>query len=396
MAGRDPQELFGKDGLVDELKKALSERILNTELDAHLGSEVEKNSGNHRNGVSKKSMLTGTSKVTLDIPRDRAGEFAPILLGEFERRTERIDDLILCLYAKGMSTRDIGDILKAIYGKKASAQTVTNLTQKVEEEREAWCNRKLRKKYVAVFVDALMVKIRREVVSSDAIYLILGVNEEGKREVLSLVVGASESAGEWKEIFKGLRKRGVEEILVGIMDGLAGLEEGFLSVYPKALTQLCVVHQMRSSLVKVRAKHKEEMAEDLRSIYQSGSYEAAENQLEKIKTKWNKMYPRVFVSWEENLPRLMTFLAFPKPLQKSIYTTNWIERLNKELRKVTKTKNSFPTEGAVLNLLYLKLKDIEDRWENRTLKGFIKYQLDLHELWERRYQKRSKTITHKS
>jgi putative transposase len=388
-----------KDEMLKDLMQRMMELMMEKERDEHLGYGKNENlpkgfvRSNHRNGYYNRDYTTGLGLLqNLSVPRDRLGEFYPQLLSLMDRRTGKVDDLIVSLYAKGMSTRDITDVVDQIYDHKLSATTVSNLTKAIEVEREAWEKRPLQKKYIAIFIDALHVKVRRVTVDSDAVYLMYGIDESGHREVLGMQVGVAESALVWEQYLEeSLKQRGVEQVLLFIMDGLPGLEEAVLRVYPKALTQRCVVHQVRNTLNRVRPRDKAALAEDLRAIYHSQTLEEAKAKLLEAKLKWCRQYPKLFLSWEANLESLMRFLLFPRQLHKILYTTNWLERLNKELRKVVKTKNSFPTEQSVRNLIYLKIKAINDQWENRKIPNFDMCVLDLQKLWEQRYRPSSVT-----
>jgi putative transposase len=341
---------------------------------------------NHRNGHYQRQFLSSLGLLDdMKVPRDRLGEFYPRLLEQMELRSGLVDKMILSLYSKGMSTRDIGDVIGNVYGGSVSAQTVTNITAAVEEEREAWEKRKLEPRYTAIFVDAIMVKIRREAVANDAVYLVAGVNEKGNKEILGMYVGATESAVKWEEILQDLKDRGMQEVLEFVIDGLTGLEEAIRRKFPEALIQRCITHQMRNTLSNVRNKHKNAMAEDLRTIYQVKTLEEAQSNLEAVKEKWAESYPRLFKSWEEHLENLMAHLAFPKFLRKYLYTTNWLERINKELRKMVKTKNSLPTEKAAKNLLYFKIRELNDKYEDRRLPGFNRYKPELEAMWKKQY-----------
>jgi transposase-like protein len=385
-----------RDNLDEEfakLLKRMSETLMKREQTGFLGYEKGKpivRSGmqreNHRNGYYERDFLSSLGLVEdLNVPRDRLGEFYPKLLNALELRSGKVEDLIVALYSKGMSNRDISDVIGSIYEDSISPQTVTNLTQAVQEEREAWERRPLNSRYTAIFIDALFVKVRRDVVASDAVYLIGGVDEEGHKEILGMYLGTTESAVIWEEHLQDLKDRGVSEVLVFISDGLTGLKEAILRKFPKAAVQRCVVHQLRGTLNNVRPKHKEEMADDLRTIYQVGSLESAKRNLLAVRNKWQKFYPRLFQSWEDNLEDLMAYLTFPKFLRKYFYTTNWLERINKELRKVTKTKNSFPTENAVKNLLYFKIRELNMKYEEKRIPGFDKYKPELEAMWKVRY-----------
>lgn len=381
-----------KDQLLRGLLKGMMETMMDGERTAHLG--YAKGSSlppgfrrdNHRNGCYERELLTGLGLISdLQVPRDRAGTFMPSLIDRFERRTERINDLILALYRKGMTERDIRDVLTDIYDKTVSAQTISTVAQAITEERQAWERRPLKKRYTALFIDCLWVKLRREVVDTDAVYVIFGIDDEGHRDALSLTVGATESATVWQERLQDLQDRGVREVLLIVADGLTGLPEAVAAVFPQAQFQRCIVHQVRNTLAKVRRAHRQAVADDLKTIYQQETKEAAEQALDAVAAKWRRQYPRLMASWQTHRATLLTFLTFPLFLRRYIYTTNWLERLNKELRKVTKTKNSFPTEASVLNLIYAKLRDTVESWEQRRLMGFESHTVELAELWLERY-----------
>lgn len=384
------QPAVDKDELMKKMFKLMLESMMEGERTAVLGYDKHDYSGygttNSRNGYYPRDLLTGLGNLEdLNIPRDRLGEFTPELLDKWERSTKPMDELILSLYAKGMSTRDINDVIEKIYGKSLSPQAVTLITKEIEEERLAWEKRRLKKKYIAVFIDALFVKIRRDKVDSDAVYTVCAIDEAGYRDILGQYIGASESAHFWKEILVDLKDRGVEEVLLFVFDGLTGLGNAVKEIFPACLTQNCLVHQIRQTLNYVRPCHKEEVAADLKLVYRSLSLTETKDKILKIKIKWQSKYPRLFNSWVDKIETLMTFLEFPKYLRPHVYSTNWLERLNKEFRKVLKTKNSLPTETAARNLLYLKIRDITKNWDRQRLNGFVAYQVDLNILWEKYY-----------
>lgn len=387
-----------RDEKIKRMFKLMIEALMEGERTAFLGYEKydseNKETQNSRNGYYQRDLLTGLGNlVGLSVPRDRLGEFASEFIDAYERSTKPMDKLILELYAKGMSTRDINQVIQKLYGKKLSPQAVTEITKEVEEERIAWENRQLKKRYTAIFIDALFVKLRRDRVSSDAVYIVAGVDEAGYRDILGLYIGASESSTFWKQILVDLKERGVEEVLLFVFDGLTGLENAVKEVFPKSLTQLCLVHQIRQTLSYVRASHKEAVASDLKSIYKSRSLSEAKDKLLKIKAKWHNHYPRLFNRWIDKIEVLMTYLEFPEYLRPHLYSTNWLERLNKEFRKVLKTKNSLPTEDAVRNLIYFKIRDICQKWDNQRLNGFVAYQAELQVLWERVFGQRKEVFT---
>jgi putative transposase len=387
--------------VLKELLQNMLETMMEAERTDHLGYPKGKTSqdglvrDNHRNGYYPREYLSELGLMTdLKIPRDRLSEFLPKLLGFLERRSPMVNDLALSLYKKGMSQRDIVDVIDEIYDKKLSPMTISTLAKAVTAEREAWEKRKLSKRYMFVFVDAIHVNVRRAgTVENDAIYIVYGITQQGQREVLGMYSGATESATSWEGHLVDLKKRGVDEVLMFIMDGLTELTATVKKIFPKTLTQRCVVHQIRQTLSNVRIKHKAEIVEDLKTIYQSTTFNEAQNSLNKIKLKWRSIYPRLFNTWENYLPEFMAFLHFPKEIHRYIYTTNWLERLNKEIRKVIKTKNSYPTEESVKNVIFSKLMELQTKWGERRLPNFDKVRLEINKLWDERYPQPSGAVT---
>lgn len=387
---------INKDELLKKMFKLMLESLMEGERTAILGYDKHNYSGygengagngNSRNGYYERDLLTGLGLLEkLDIPRDRLGDFTPQLLDKWQRATKPMDELVMNLYAKGMTTRDINDVVEKIYGKSYSPQQVSLITKEIEEERMAWEKRGLKKRYIVIFIDALFVKLRRgDTVSADAVYVVCGIDDSGYRDILGFYVGASESANFWKENLTDLKQRGISEVLLFVFDGLTGLEGVVNQVFPKALCQLCLVHQMRNSLNYVRPKDKEEVAMKLKTIYHSQTLTAAKEKLLKLQEELKTSYPRLLNRWFDKLDSLMRFLEFPEYLRPHVYSTNWIERLNKDFRKVLKNKNSMPTEGSVRNLLYLRVRDIMGRYERQRLNGFVAYQLDLAVMWQKHY-----------
>jgi transposase-like protein len=390
-----------KDELLKRMFKLMMESLMEGERSAFLGYGKHDFTGygtsNSRNGYYDRDLLTGVGLLEkLNIPRDRLGEFTSELVDKWERSTKPMDNLVLSLYAKGMSTRDIEDVIKRIYGKDISPQAVTLITKEVEEERLAWERRRLKRRYTAVFIDALFTNIRRESVSSDAVYTIAGIDENGHREILGQYVGTAESALFWKQALADIKDRGVEQVLVFVFDGLAGLEGVVKEIFPRALNQLCVVHAVRNVLSNIRPCHKMAVAGDLKTIYGSKTIQEAKDNALKVKSKWQGTYPRAFNQIVQKIDILMSFLTFPEYIRPHLYTTNWLERLNKEFRKVLKNKNSMPTEDSVRNLLYLKVRDLSRRWETQRLNGFGAYQVDLNILWDSFYGERKEGFTQNS
>lgn len=380
-----------KDELLKKMFKLMLESLMEGERTAILGYGKHDPSGygtgNSRNGYYERDLLTGLGLLEkLDIPRDRLGEFTPELLDKWQRQTKPMDKLVMSLYGKGMTTRDINAVVEEIYGKSYSPQQVSLITQEVEEERLAWEKRPLKKRYIAIFTDALFVSLRRgDTVSKDAVYVVCGIDEEGYRDILGIYVGASESASFWKGVLTDLKERGVKEVLLFVFDGLTGMEAVVGEIFPQALTQLCLVHQMRNTLNYVRPKDKESIAGKLKLVYRSLTLAEAKDKLLKLQEELKTSYPRLLNRWFDKLESLMRFLEFPEYLRPHVYSTNWIERLNKDFRKVLKNKNSLPTEDAVRNLLYLKVRDIMGRYERQRLNGFVAYQLDLAVMWQKHY-----------
>jgi len=381
--------MVDKDEFIKRMFKLMMESLMEGERTALLGYDKHDFSGygspNSRNGYYQRDLLMGLGNLEkLNIPRDRMGDFSSELLDKWESSTKPMDNLILSLYAKGMTTRDINDVVEKIYGKSYSPASVSLITKEIEEERLAWEKRPLEKRYIAIFIDALFVKTRRgETVSSDAVYTACGINEQGHRDILGIYAGAEESATFWKEALSDLKERGVQQILLFVFDGLTGLEEVVHQVFPKSLTQLCLVHQIRNTLSWVRPNDKQPVAQDLKTVYKSKSLSEAKEKILLLKTKWQLKYPKLFNRWIDKIDSLMRFLEFPEYLRSHLYSTNWIERLNKEFRKVLKNKNSLPTEDAVKNLIYFKIRDITGKYGNQTLNGFGAYQVDLQILWEK-------------
>lgn len=305
---------------------------------------------------------------------------------------DRIEKLIIGMYAKGSSTKDIADLLNSLYHFKLNPQTVSNVVKRIEEEFERWKNRPLSEEYAFLFIDALHQKIRRETVEHEAIYLIVGVTMQGKREFLGLYsLGGKESSLSWKECYTDLCQRGVKRVLLAVMDGLPGNEEAFKEVFPRAEIQECLIHHLRGQLSKARPKHKAELAEDMRTIYTQTSRKQAEKELESFVAKWQKLYSSIAKSWQEKFYKLTTFLSYPSSIRKSIYTTNWLERMNREFRRVIRNKSSFPTPDAALKLMFLKIGDLERRYSEKRMYNFEKAEYYLREMMDKRYGKNPQT-----
>ncbi|SHM85220.1 IS256 family transposase [Halanaerobium congolense] len=378
------------DDMINDLIKNFIEKMLKGELTEFLNYDkyesAGKNSGNSRNGNYSRNFQTKYGVIEkLEVPRDRNNDFQTALFEPYKRRDDWLEQTVIQMYARGLSTRDIADLIEKMYGQKYSATSVSNLTDIAVKEIEQWKNRPLEKRYSVLFIDALSIKIRREHVGNESAYIIIGINEEGYREILDFYIGVTESAALWQEVLMNLKSRGVEQVLLGVMDGLPGLTDSFLKVYPKADVQRCVVHKVRNTLHKVKKKHTDEIVTDLKKIYKAPSREYAEQALNDFSSKWDKLYPHLAQSWFEDKDELFAFYKYPDSIQKSIYTTNWIERANKEIRKRLKTMNSLPNEKAAEKILYLKIIDYNSKWSERRLKGFLAARDKLIQLFEERY-----------
>src|SRR6516162_9257361 len=322
--GRDPATVFESGGLVDELKKRLAERMLNGEMDHHLDAEAEQDAGNHRNGYSNKTVLTDTGKLELSIPRDRQARFDPVLIGKYRRRFAGFDDKIIALYARGMTTREIAEHVGELYGTEISPDLVSAVTDAVLEEVAGWQSRGLDATFAVVFFDALRVKIRNEgLVSNRAVYLAIGVRCSGHKEILGIWIEQTEGAKFWLRVMSELRNRGVQDILIAVVDGLKGFPEAITSVFPKTVVQTCIVHLIRYSLQFASWKERWKIAAALKPIYQAESAAVARERLEDFACdRWGQKYPAIAHSWRRNWEQVIPFFAFAPELRKIIYTTN--------------------------------------------------------------------------
>jgi len=362
-----PEDIIGEKGLLKQLTKALLERAMKAELTEHLGYDKHDsaghNSGNSRNGVTTKTLKGDFGEMPLETPRDRQGTFEPKIIGKGQTRFTGFDDKIISMYSRGMSTREIQGHLQEIYQVEVSPTLISNVTDAVMEEVKAWQSRPLEAVYPIVYLDALVVKIRDSGhVRNRAIYVVIGVNLQGNKEVLGLWAGQAEGAKFWLQVLTELNNRGVSDIFIACIDGLTGFPEAIATVFPQADVQLCIVHQVRSSLNYVSWKQRKAVAADLRPIYTATTVEAAEQRLADFAVKWDAAYPTISQAWRRNWDHLKPFFAYPADIRKVIYTTNAVESLNMSLRKVIKTRGSFPTEEAAIKLLYLALTHIAKKW----------------------------------
>lgn len=364
---QSPQDLLGEGGLLKELTKRLAERALEAEMTTHLGYEPHaqegRGSGNSRNGKSRKTVQSEAGQFEIEVPRDRNGSFEPQLIPKRQRRLEGFDEKIIALYARGQSTREIQAQLEELYGVEVSPALISNVTEAVREELEIWQSRPLSALYPIIYFDALHVKSREHgPVKTKAVYLALGINLEGEKELLGLWIGENEGAAFWHGVFTELAARGVQDCFIACVDGLKGLPEAIESVFPKTLVQLCLVHKVRGSLRFVPWKERKLVAKDLRAIYAAATLAEAESALERFAQRWDEKYPAISPSWRADWQRLTVFFDYPPEIRRVIYTTNAIESLNYSLRRVLKTRGAFPNDDAVVKVLYLALRNVAKKW----------------------------------
>ncbi len=346
------------------LQKAVIERLMNAEMSQHLGYKAgeDKPDGqtNERNGASGKTVLTDKGAVRIDVPRDRAGSFEPILIPKHERRFTGFDDKIIAMYARGMSVREIQGFIAESYGTQVSPDFISSVTDEVMAEAVAWQSRPLEQMYPVVFFDALRVKIRSDGgVTNKAVYLALGIQADGQRDVLGLWIEQTEGAKFWLKVFNDLKTRGCQDILIAVVDGLKGLADAINTVYPKSTVQTCIVHLIRNSLDYAGWKDRKLVAQALRPIYTAPSEEAARDALEAFaKGSWGIKYPSIVQSWMRACEHVIPFFVFPPDIRRVIYTTNAIESLNMQLRKIIKTRGHFPNDESAIKLLWLALRNV--------------------------------------
>jgi transposase-like protein len=363
---QSPEEILGESGLLKQLTKRLIERALAGELSHHLKQQAEEEKRNSRNGYSKKTVQSQHGEMELCIPRERQGDFEPVLVPKHERRIAGLDEKILALYARGMSTRDISAQLEELYGAKVSASLISEVTDAVMEEVKAWQARPLDEIYPIVYLDALYVNIKVSGrISKRAVYLALGVDREGEKQLLGLWIGEAEAEGAkfWLRVLTELKNRGLKDILIACCDGLTGFPEAIGAVYPQTQVQRCIVHLMRNCLNYVPWKDKKAVAADLKPIYQAITIEEAETALDAFSQKWDELYPAISQIWLRHWEHIIPIFDYPMEIRRVIYTTNAIESLNRSFRKVIKTKAVFPDEDSVFKLLYLAMRNITKKWQ---------------------------------
>lgn len=361
---QDAQDV--QDMLKDLLGDTLQE-MLEAEMDQKLGYSKydyqNKNTDDSRNGYSKKTVVSSMGEIDLDIPRDRKGEFEPQIVKKNQTDISNIEDQVLSMYAKGMTTRDISTHLHDVYGVDASAEMISHMTDRILPIAKEWQNRPLEKKYAVVFMDAIHFHVREDNITvKKAVYVAIGIRLSGIKEVLGMWIGGNESAKYWLGVLNEIKNRGVEDIMIVSVDGLTGFVDAIGAVFPKAEVQRCIVHQVRYTTKFVNYKDLKPFVKDLKSIYQAPSEETALEALDSLEETWGKKYPASVASWRNNWPQISTFFKYPAEIRKIIYTTNAIENFNRGLRKVTKAKAVFPTDDALFKSIYLAMVDITKKW----------------------------------
>ncbi|MFA8299289.1 MAG: IS256 family transposase [Hyphomicrobiales bacterium] len=348
-----------------KLQKRGIEKMLEGELDAHLGYDKhQKNhSNNSRNGYGKKTIKTYYGEDIIEVPRDRDGSFNPMLIPKRRNMSEGLENVIVSLYAKGMSNQDITRQIDEIYGFEVSPTTISRITDKVTEDITAWQNRTLESIYYTVWMDGISFKVRdNSRVINKTVYIVIGLKSNGKKDVLGLWIGKEESASFWLGVLSDIKARGVKDVLVTVTDNLKGFTNAIQSVFPNSTTQICIVHQVRNSCKYVSWKERKEFTTDMKAIYNAPNIDAAKAALNDLDQKWGDKYGYAIKSWEQNWDNLMAFLEFPLEIRKIIYTTNLIENLNGKIRKYTKNKLSFPTDEAVIKSVFLAIREATRKW----------------------------------
>jgi putative transposase len=384
-----PEDVIGENGVLKQLTKALLERAMSAELTSHLGYEKSDpsgyNSGNSRNGATPKTLKGEFGEMVVETPRDRNGSFEPRILKKHQTRFDGFDDKILSMYARGMTTREIQGHLTEMYGVDVSPTLISDVTDGVIEEVKAWQNRPLEPVYGVVYLDALYVKMRHEGrVENRAVYVAIGIGLDGQKDVLGLWTSNNEGAKFWLGVLTEMRNRGVKEILIACVDGLKGFPQAIESVFPQAVVQLCIVHLVRASLNYVNWKERKLVAADLKEIYRAATAVQAEMELDTFQARWGTKYQAIGKLWKENWARVVPFFEFPAEVRKVIYTTNAVESLHMSLRKIIKTRGSFPSEEAAIKLIYLALRNVIQKWD--TVQGWKQALNHFQMLWGDRIQ----------
>lgn len=365
--GKDVKTEADVSNLLNQLLKRIVEKSLNIEMTAHLGYEknepVGHNSGNSRNGSYPKTLKSSNGEFEIDVPRDRNASFEPVLVEKGQRRFTAFDKQILACYARGMSTRDISATFEEMYGAKVSHSVISQVTEAVLEEVTGWQSRPLEEVYPIVYLDGLVVKVHEgKFVTNKCIYIALGVNMEGKKELLGLWIAKNEGAKFWLGVLTELQSRGVKDILLACVDGLTGFPEAIEAVFPQSIVQLCIVHLVRNSLKYVSSKHRKQVAEALKRIYQSKTIDEAQKELTQLSEVWDGLYPTISRLWSTHWARIIPLFEFPEEIRKVIYTTNAIESLNATIRKAIRNRRIFPNDQSAIKTVYLAVQNAAKRW----------------------------------
>lgn len=366
-------DLMGKDGAIKKLISSSLEQMLEAELTEHLGYERYspngKNSGNSRNGKTHKTLKNDNGQIELTVPRDRESTFDPIIVKKYERTIGPIEDKIISMYAKGMTTRDIQTHLTELYGLDVSPTLISNITDKIVHLATEWQDRPLETLYPIVFFDAIHYKVKDEIsrrIVSKAAYTCLAVTLEGKKDLLGLWIGEAEGANFWLGVLTELRNRGVQDILIACIDGLKGFPDAIETIFPKTEIQLCIIHQIRNTLKYIASKDQRAFMRQLKTIYTAPTEEAALEKLTLLEETWGKKYALALKSWKQNWPNLSTFFKYPQEIRTMIYTTNAVESVHRQFRKVTKARSLFPHDDALKKMLFLAYRDLSKKWANPT------------------------------
>ncbi len=361
MSGR---KLTGEDGVLTPLIKELVETALSAEVESHIAQDALSGKTNRRNGYNSKTVKTHSGSFELDTPRDRSGSFEPQMVKKHQTMlSDEIEERILSMYALGLSYADISKHIQEIYQISVSTATINAITDKIIEKVREWQSRPLERIYPFVWLDAIHYNIKEDgVYVHKAVYTVLGVDLTGKKDVLGLYISESEGAAFWLSVLTDLKNRGIDDILVAAVDGLKGFPEAIKSIFPKTEVQLCVIHQIRNSLKYVASKNQKEFINDLKPVYKAVSKEIAESELLKLEEKWGKKYPVVIKSWKDKWNNLSAYFKYPQEIRRIIYTTNIIESVHRQFRKLTKTKGAFPNENSLLKLLYLGIQNAKKKW----------------------------------
>lgn len=364
-------DLTGPNGVIQEMIKLTVERILRAEQEAHLGFEPHEATvapkDNYRNGYSKKTIKTSSGEVEIEVPRDRKGTFEPQFVQKHQSFDPDLEARVISMYARGMSVRDIGQQLQEFYGTEVSPSLISKITDKVLEGVNQWQARPLDDLYPVVFMDAIHYKVRVDAkVISKAAYTCLGINLQGQTDILGIWLSENEGAHFWQAVLTDLKARGVKDILIACVDGLKGFPDAITAVFPKTLIQLCIVHQIRTALRYMASKHHKEFVKDMREIYRASNLENAEVALKNLTTKWGSQYPMAVQGWNVHWKELSTYFGFPVEIRKMIYTTNAVEAVHRQFRKLTKTKGAFPTDDSLKKMLYLATLDLKGAFRGKS------------------------------